>query len=575
VFPFASALFCKQGQGIMKRTRWVWLLSVSLVVLAGAGLSADEADEKILAQVDLKADGPTLLAFFKQRTLSDTETIQLEALIQQLGADSFAKRELATAKLIARGPVVVPLLKKYFQNPDLEIADRAKKCVLEIESKDKFTPHEFKAALHVLVERKPAGTVEVLLQYLPFATKEEVAEETRKTLAALALADGKAAPALVKGLTDKNPIIRSAAGEALALAKDREHEKEVWKLLEDPDLLVKFRVALGLTLAEHPKAVPALIDLVPDLDWPQACQVEELLVRLAVDQKPPDESLGQSKKARQEFVKGWHKWWKNNSTKVNLADLKGGPKILGYTVLVLLEAGQIIELGQNNEIRWQLTNLDFPLDVQLLPNDRVLVAEYHASRVTERDLKGKILWQHNCVSPQAAQRLKNGNTFIVSDKEMIEVTPDKNQVFAYSFPNMERVMKAVKVDKAGDGRIVCLTNSPRVVVLDEKGTIQKKFPIPGMVKLLFGGRLYLTPTGRVLIPFNSENKVVEYSLDGEEVSVLKVDQPVAAVRLFNGNTLVTTMDTPGKVIEFDRTGTEVWSYQTKLANTKITRALRH
>ena len=41
----------------------------------------------------------------------------------------------------------------------------------------------------------------------------------------------------------------------------------------------------------------------------------------------------------------------------------------------------------------------------------------------------------------------------------------------------------------------------------------------------------------------------------------------------NGNTLVTTMDMPGKVIQFDSNGTEVWSYQAK-GNTKITRALR-
>jgi hypothetical protein len=33
------------------------------------------------------------------------------------------------------------------------------------------------------------------------------------------------------------------------------------------------------------------------------------------------------------------------------------------------------------------------------------------------------------------------------------------------------------------------------------------------------------------------------------------------------------MDMPGKVIEFDRSFNQVWSYQTKI-NTKLTRALR-
>ena len=45
---------------------------------------------------------------------------------------------------------------------------------------------------------------------------------------------------------------------------------------------------------------------------------------------------------------------------------------------------------------------------------RVLVAEYTAQRVTERDLKGKILWEVVNLpnSPMNVQRLANGNTFI-------------------------------------------------------------------------------------------------------------------------------------------------------------------
>jgi len=224
-------------------------------------------------------------------------------------------------------------------------------------------------------------------------------------------------------------------------------------------------------------------------------------------------------------------------------------------------------------VRWQLNGLNFPLDVQMLPNDHVLVAEYQGSKVTERDLKGNIVWQYQTIGPLAAQRLDNGNTFIVTDEELVEVDKDKNKKFTRFFGPNERVMKACKL---ADGRIVCLTkgNNIQVAVLDEKGTKKKEFIVKNMSKHLFGGRLYMTPTNRVLIPLSGENKVIEYDMEGNEAWELKVPQPVAAVRLFNGNTLVTTMDMPGKVIEFDRSGHEVWSYETTLPNTKITRALR-
>lgn len=558
----------------MKGIRSAVMLGLAVAVLAAALVSAGESgtlkiDEKLLDKVQLKSDADSLLAFFKGRTLNDGEILQVEALIHQLGANSFAKREQASAKLVGRGPVIVPMLKKYFDHKDLEIAERSKKAVQQIQEKNVFTTEILGAAVRMLGERKPAAAAEVLLNYLPFADNDTVAEEVRTTLGVVALRDGKADPVLVKGLVEKNPILRSGAGEALALARDKEHAPAVWKLLDDPELLVKYRVALGLTLAEEPKAVPVLIGLLPALDQSQAWQVEDMLIRLAQGNDPPKAALGQSKESKENCSKEWMKWWQKHSATVNLARLKTSPKLLGYTLIVLLEAGQIMELGNNNEVRWQLNNLNFPLDVQLLPGDRVLIAEYHGGKVTERDMQGNIQWQYPIFGPLAAQRLDNGNTFIVTDEELVEVDKNKNKVFTHFFGKGERVMKGTKLS---DGRIVCLTNGQRILVLDEKGKELKNFNVV-QGKHLFGGRLYMTPTNRVLVPHNFENKVIEYDLEGNNIWELKVQQPVSAVRLPNGNTLVTTMDMPGKVFEYDRGGNEVWSYATK-TNTKITRALR-
>ena len=71
---------------------------------------------------------------------------------------------------------------------------------------------------------------------------------------------------------------------------------------------------------------------------------------------------------------------------------------------------------------WQINNLLFPLDAQLLGEDRVLVAEYHGNRVTERDLKGAIIWSKQMNSnPHNVQRLPNGHTLIATNISVVEV----------------------------------------------------------------------------------------------------------------------------------------------------------
>src|SRR5262249_58066504 len=61
--------------------------------------------------------------------------------------------------------------------------------------------------------------------------------------------------------------------------------------------------------------------------------------------------------------------------------------------------------------------------------DRVVISEYATSRVTERDLKGNILWQRN-VGTQviSAQRLPNGHTFVAARNALTELDRDGNTV---------------------------------------------------------------------------------------------------------------------------------------------------
>ena len=64
---------------------------------------------------------------------------------------------------------------------------------------------------------------------------------------------------------------------------------------------------------------------------------------------------------------------------------------------------------------------------------------------------------------------------------------------------------------------------------------------------------------------------MEYDAGGKAIWEVAVEQPVAAVRLVNGNTLVTTMLPQQGVIEFTPAGEQHWQHK---ASTRVTRAVR-
>src|SRR5260221_109191 len=157
--------------------------------------------------------------------------------------------------------------------------------------------------------------------------------------------------------------------------------------LADPDAQVRYRVAQALAYAGEPSAVAALIDTLPDLPLSLGWQAEEFLFRLAGPVTPPTVAMGNDPITRRKCRDGWQSWWKTHAAKVDLAKLEEPAKLQGNTLIVLLDEGRVLELGPNNQVRWSITNLSFPLDAQLIGDDRVLIAEYYGNRVTERDLK--------------------------------------------------------------------------------------------------------------------------------------------------------------------------------------------
>jgi hypothetical protein len=559
---------------------WFFLSPCSWLPLALAGqapafkgqpsdIKQNETDEQKLKAAKVKTDGPALLEFLKSRTLSEEECERVDATIAQLGSSTFKVRAQASQDLIAKGPGVLELLRQGQHHPDLEVQRRCEACVQKIKENDEF-PDVAGAAVRQIGVRKPAGAVEGLLGYLPFAEDESVADDVRDALVKLALQGGKVDKALADALTDKKAVRRAAAGQAIALAgAAAEHQNTIRGLLSDADTTVRYRVATALVMARDKDAVPAMIDLLPQSSQSQAWQIEDILFRLADGKAPPSVPLGDNEAGREKCRDAWRAWWQQNASVADLAVLRSPPRLLGRTTLILLDLGRIVDL-EGSAVRWQMDGLILPLDVQLIDDDRILIAEHGANRVTERDLRGNILWEYRCQEPQVAQRLANKNTFIASKYAVIEVNPARKQAFGFNVPLGEGIMKCTKLPS---GEIAALLDSGRVVRWSPTGKELGSFNV-GIGQPLFGGRLSVLPSGRVLVPHHAENKVVEYDRFGKVVWQVKVQQPIVAARLPDGNTLVTSMTdiSQGRAVEFDRYGNEVWQYSRM--DSRVTRAIR-
>jgi HEAT repeat protein len=505
------------------------------------------------------ADGTAIVEELKKRTPSDDDREKVVGLVAKLGDKEASVRDKASADLVALGAVAAPFLRAAAQDRDAK-AEAAQKALAQIDP-DAAPPLPTVAA-KLLAMRRPAGGAEAVLGYLPSAEDDVLAGELRTALIAMAVKDGKPDPAVLKGLDDKVALRRAAAAEALAFAGGADERDAVRKLLKDPDPTVKLRAAIALTSAQDKESVPALIALLTDLPPNLAGQAEEHLRLIAADAAPPV-TEGEDAAARKKARTAWESWWSKNADKIQLARLDNRQQMLGYTVVTEMwdpakRSGRIVELDRRGKVRWEIGGVNMlqgPVHAQVLPGDRVLIAEHNMNRVTERDLKGKVLWEHQINQPKAVQRLANGNTFMVGQGQIIEIDKAGKEVLNINRMNFWDIVSATRLR---NGEVVYVTQQGQVTRMDKEGKKElKHFQTNAGGGIYYLGYIDVLANEHVVVPAYSFNKVSEYDANGKEVWSASVTQPVSAKRLPNGNTLVTSLNPP-KVVELDRAGKVVW-----------------
>ena len=400
----------------------------------------------------------------------------------------------------------------------------------------------------MLALRKPAGAAETLLAFLPGPYDDSVIEEVQTTLVALARSDGSLDPAVAASLTSATPARRTAAAVTLCRIGAIEHRAALRKLLQDREASVRLPVAQALAIAGDKEAVPVLIELLAQLPVEQAGVAEELLYRLA-GVKAPQVPLGNDPAAQLKCRDAWRTWWSEHGERVEMAGLQDTQRMLGYTLLVLLNDNRVVEWDRDGKTRWQLDKLASPLDAEVLAGQRVLIAEHDTRRVTERNLKGEVLWEKKLsIAPMHAQRLPGGATFIATRKMLLEVDRSGKEVVRY-----RSAAEIITARRFPDGRIGCIENSGSYFELDIGGKELKRFAVGAGVCTT--NTLTLLPNGHVIVVAYCAGTVQEYDRSGKSVWQIKMGRPLCAVRLANGNTLVSSQDMV--LIEYDRAGKQV------------------
>lgn len=510
--------------------------------------------ERALRKAGAGIDGAGLLAFIRARTLSEEQRKGLANKVRALGSPEYTERETAGRELVALGRTALPYLRPAINDPDLETSRRARRCIEHIQRNP--NPSMLTLAALLVKARRPDGAVPVMLHCLPSIEDEALEETWFDTLRVVGWHEGRADPALLAALTDKRPLLRAAAAHVLARGADAGARERVVPLLADTNARVRFEAAAGLARFGNKKAVGVLLALLNDGPFTLACQSEYLL-RLLAEGHSPDESLDRDEAAVRNQCRGaWEAWWKKEGQHINLARLKREEPSHG--LMLLCEDGdegsRVWECGQGGQACWEVLHLEGAFAAQVLPGGRVLLAEHHANRVTERDAEGKILWeQHTAVNPIACQRQANGNTLIATYQELYEVTPDHKRVFRHT--DRRDFRDALRLP---NGHILYVTRDGVLVERDAtcENLIRAIEPEEHAEGARYRARVEPLLNGRFLLTLGGSNRVLEIDAAGKIRWEHRVRAPMSATRLRNGNTLIACFE-DRCIVEVDRAGKEI------------------
>jgi hypothetical protein len=178
--------------------------------------------------------------------------------------------------------------------------------------------------------------------------------------------------------------------------------------------------------------------------------------------------------------------------------------------------------------------------------------------------KGKVIWTFQTGVGNELDDvwlMTNGNVLFSRMSYIEEVTPDKKVVWHRDAPPGTEIHGCQPI---GLDRVLLIENGmpARLLVINVKTgktEVEHEIPDAGPVVHPQFRRVRMTAAGTYLLPFLEMNKVVEYDKDFKPIWTYEIPSPWAAIRLRNGNTLIT--DEKDRLSrEVNPNGETVWEF---------------
>ncbi|MES2920617.1 MAG: hypothetical protein V4819_03675 [Verrucomicrobiota bacterium] len=190
--------------------------------------------------------------------------------------------------------------------------------------------------------------------------------------------------------------------------------------------------------------------------------------------------------------------------------------------------------------------------------------------------EGKIIWTYQTGTSfeyDDVWMLSNGNILFSRMEYVAMITPDKKVLWRYDchVPGGDKHTEIHACQPIGLDKVMFVESGlpPKLKVINIKtGAVEVDQVLPYNAALGAGGihphcrRARVTAVGTYLIAFLNLGYVAEFDKDFKEIWRYKSTKPWAAIRLKNGNTLITD-ETDSVTREVNRKGETLWEFNSK------------
>ena len=403
------------------------------------------------------------------------------------------------------------------------------------------------ALIRLITLVRPANAIEIILAYIPSCNDDNIQDLLGECLGLYLNDQNTPPPALIAASTSSIEEIRTFAGRVLAQSPNEIAQKTCTTLLSDSSVRVRFEVARESIKNQNKSAIPTLIELMTKVPAEKAEAIDQTLRAIAKDKSP------ESKNDSKVDAAAWNTWWQKEGTQLVLTPgFKNQEALKNFLVVESFnqekKSGRVFLVTPSGKTLWEITNLSNPTDALLLPNNKILITEQGANRITERDTKGNISWEKSVTNPFHSQRLSNGNIFIASRNKIVEVGRNGNEIFSFSYPN-ETILAACKTRT---NEYALLSYNGVFLKLDSKGNEVSKSRIPFPTNFGINGGA-ITQNDRVLVSIPTLNKIMEFNFSGQSTWESTITMPGIPTKLLNGNVVAPSLN-GSKIVEIQMDG---------------------